>query len=44
MSFDLEFCVKKYYGRILSSRMGILVNQLYYGGQNELVGKMYEFL
>jgi len=43
MTFDGEFHLDLYYGRILSSCMWILVNKQKNSGWNELFGKMYKF-
>jgi len=43
MLFDQEFHLDKYYGRILSSRMWILVKKQNDSGHNEVFGKIYKF-
>jgi len=40
MLFDQEYYLEKYYGRILTSRMWILVNQQKYSWQTALFGNM----
>jgi hypothetical protein len=41
--FDQEFWIENYYGRILTSRVRILVNQQSYTGQYAIFGITYRF-
>jgi len=43
MQFDREFCLENYYGRILTSRVRILVNKQSYSGQYAIFGLTYRF-
>jgi hypothetical protein len=43
MQFNQEFYLEKYYGRILTSHMRILVNKQSYSGQYALFGITYRF-
>jgi len=43
MQFDREFYLENYYGRILTSRMRILVNKQSYTGQYAIYSLTYRF-
>jgi len=44
MQFDWEFFLQKYYGRILTSQVRILIIKQSYRGHYALFGKIYKFL
>jgi hypothetical protein len=43
MQFNREFCLENYYGRILTSRVKLLVNKQSYSWQYAICGLTYRF-